>query len=747
MLDLSRRLLPVQVALIGVMLVLAAVAVPSAGWPLLGAVAISAGVLGILKARAFAHRRPEYLFLAAFLIAQLLVAGGIVASGGQRSLMVVLLVIPTLLAAAIWPKRGVATAGAISAVVMVAVAFVVEGRAVLDTPPLAMYPLAILLSILVVAATAQGAEVASRSTAVIDRLTGLLNRGALFSRAAELAYQAALTGQPVALIVGDLDNFKAINDGHGHRRGDEVLTAAAALLRDALEGVESVYRYGGEEFVVIMPGATGAVAARTAETLRAALERDPLDGLAVTMSFGVAASEAGERFEFETVFDRADRALYAAKAQGRNCVRVGASAGEALAFDATSGRAAVSSPVATDNCGPSERRARERPRGDLGTAAVLADVKAEAITPRASRQRVDENGSWLVRDEAARAHMLDLLHRIRGMRMAAYGIVFLALIAAGPFYGWLPLLPPFICAVVMGVVIERSAGQRRPEFAIGAAIVLSLVGNAAGFPLAHGVPYVALPMLVVPVFAWSPVFPARGVAVAAVIDALLIVAAAGVIGGHGAFSEPAIVGVPLALLAAVALIGSVLGRSAIDYRGVAVVDQLTGMLNRQALESRIAVVTQQSTQAPERVALLVGDIDHFKQINDHAGHHIGDLVLREIAYRMRKHLRAFEAAYRVGGEEFVVLLTGLRTQEAAEIAERLRQGISEQPIEGLAVTMSFGVAASGDNESFDYLRLFERADSSLYEAKRSGRDRVCLADEAPRDDETMVASGGIPVAA
>jgi diguanylate cyclase (GGDEF)-like protein len=267
----------------------------------------------------------------------------------------------------------------------------------------------------------------------------------------------------------------------------------------------------------------------------------------------------------------------------------------------------------------------------------------------------------------------------------------------------------------------------------------------AGLLLCHGTPYVALPMLVVPVFAWSPVFPARGVAVAAAVDALLILAAAVVIGGHEAFSEPAIVGAPLALLATVALIGSVLGRSAIDYRGVAVVDQLTGMLNRQALESRIAVVTQQSVHAREPIALLVGDIDHFKQINDHAGHHTGDLVLREIAYRIRKHLRAFEAAYRVGGEEFVVLLTGLRSQEAGEIAERLRKGIGEQPIEGLRVTMSFGVAASGDKEPFDYPRLFERADSSLYEAKRAGRDRVCLAGEAPSDDDAAVASGGVPV--
>ncbi|MHB8492121.1 MAG: hypothetical protein ACYDA6_07930, partial [Solirubrobacteraceae bacterium] len=135
-----------------------------------------------------------------------------------------------------------------------------------------------------------------------------------------------------------------------------------------------------------------------------------------------------------------------------------------------------------------------------------------------------------MRDEAARAHMLDLLQRIRRMRIVAYGVVLLTLVAAGPFYGWLPIAPPFLAAVVMGIVIERSAPYRRPEFAIGGAIVLSFVGSAAAFSLAHGNPSIALPMLAVPLFAWSPVFPARGVAVAAAINAALIAAAAWLIG-------------------------------------------------------------------------------------------------------------------------------------------------------------------------------------------------------------------------
>ena len=131
----------------------------------------------------------------------------------------------------------------------------------------------------------------------------------------------------------------------------------------------------------------------------------------------------------------------------------------------------------------------------------------------------------------------------------------------------------------------------------------------------------------------------------------------------------------------------------------------------------------------EPVALLVGDIDHFKQINDRAGHRAGDAVLREIAYRMRKNLRVFEAAYRVGGEEFVVLLTGLRAQEPAEIAERLRGRSGESRSRAFASRCPSASRTSDEDEPFDYSRLFERADASLYEAKRAGRDRVRLAGE------------------
>jgi diguanylate cyclase (GGDEF)-like protein len=126
------------------------------------------------------------------------------------------------------------------------------------------------------------------------------------------------------------------------------------------------------------------------------------------------------------------------------------------------------------------------------------------------------------------------------------------------------------------------------------------------------------------------------------------------------------------------------------------------------------------------VAVIVGDIDHFKRVNDEHGHATGDAVLVEVAYRLRKALRAFDLAYRVGGEEFLILLPGADVPAATVLAEQLRAAVSAEPAAGLAVTMSFGVASSAGAD-VDRDRLFDQADTALYEAKARGRDQVVAA--------------------
>jgi diguanylate cyclase (GGDEF)-like protein len=150
------------------------------------------------------------------------------------------------------------------------------------------------------------------------------------------------------------------------------------------------------------------------------------------------------------------------------------------------------------------------------------------------------------------------------------------------------------------------------------------------------------------------------------------------------------------------------------------------MLNRNALRVRVEELRHQARVVRQPIGLIVADLDHFKSINDAHGHATGDAVLRDVAYGLRKRLRAFDLAYRLGGEEFLILLPGADAPQTAIIAEDLREAVVAERSGGLAVTAPFGVSASQPS-SFDYDHVFEAADRALYEAKASGRNCVRVA--------------------
>jgi diguanylate cyclase (GGDEF)-like protein len=150
------------------------------------------------------------------------------------------------------------------------------------------------------------------------------------------------------------------------------------------------------------------------------------------------------------------------------------------------------------------------------------------------------------------------------------------------------------------------------------------------------------------------------------------------------------------------------------------------MLNRRALDQRLYELGAQAEVTGQPVAVIAADIDHFKRVNDEHGHATGDAVLVEVAYRLRKALRAFDLANRVGGEEFLVVLPGAELDAAAALAEELRAAVAAEPAAGVRVTMSFGVANS-TGPALKREPLLDAADAALYEAKASGRDRVVTA--------------------
>ncbi|MBB3221592.1 GGDEF domain-containing protein [Pseudoduganella umbonata] len=151
-----------------------------------------------------------------------------------------------------------------------------------------------------------------------DPLTGALNRQGLRTA---LMSTASLLASPMAVVFADIDHFKRVNDGHGHDTGDAVLRAFAAAIHAEIRSNDRLVRWGGEEFLIVCP-ATGAEQARQlAEKLRATLHRAAWPaGLSVTASFGIAARAPDE--DIGAVIKRADEALYAAKAAGRDCVVV-----------------------------------------------------------------------------------------------------------------------------------------------------------------------------------------------------------------------------------------------------------------------------------------------------------------------------------------------------------------------------------------------------------------------------------------
>ena len=162
-----------------------------------------------------------------------------------------------------------------------------------------------------------------RQLAEVDVLTGLANRRRLMAALETERARCLREGGTFSLAMLDIDHFKRINDSHGHPLGDQVLATVAALLRAGLRAPDLVGRYGGEEFLLLLPGAaTAGDAAQTAERLRQLIAGHAWEGVAaglqVTVSVGVATSAPGE--PVDRLLERADRGLYQAKHAGRNRV-------------------------------------------------------------------------------------------------------------------------------------------------------------------------------------------------------------------------------------------------------------------------------------------------------------------------------------------------------------------------------------------------------------------------------------------
>lgn len=177
-------------------------------------------------------------------------------------------------------------------------------------------------------------------------------------------------------------------------------------------------------------------------------------------------------------------------------------------------------------------------------------------------------------------------------------------------------------------------------------------------------------------------------------------------------------------------------RQALVERELVVCDSLTGLSNRSALLEGLQVLMARSRQGRSPLAVLMVDIDHFKQLNDRHGHLVGDQAIRQAAIVLAEHARHGDLVGRYGGEEFVLILPDTPLGQASAIAQRLCRAIREQPLlipglPPLALTVSIGVHAGVPDGDTGWQQMLQAADAAMYRAKADGRDRVALGQPSP----------------
>ncbi len=339
---------------------------------------------------------------------------------------------------------------------------------------------------------------------------------------------------------------------------------------------------------------------------------------------------------------------------------------------------------------------------------------------------MSEGSPWLCPTELDRTRIVDANDRVRTIRLVGTSAIGVALLVTAPWIGWWTLILLALCALNFLNVERRLRSSPHPERVSFTAIVITLLLIAAGVSLSGGPHSPALPWMVLPSAMVAARFRPQVVALAIVLTVLLILASTLAVDPAATIGDPVSVIATLALLAVVISIVLALQAAELHHRDEAILDPLTGLLNRHALIPRFTEISHQARLTHQPVCLLLCDVDTFKEVNDRYGHDRGDAVLRDVAYELRKRLRSFELAYRLGGEEFLIVLPGVSHGEGQEIAERLRAAIEETRPTDIPITVSFGLSAASGEEVV-YESLFKAADRALYEAKRAGRNRVIAA--------------------
>jgi diguanylate cyclase (GGDEF)-like protein len=322
LLDMEERVRRYRFACFGILaLALAVGGGSSLGYwwvPLLGL-----GLLGFAVADRFmrSSTHPALWIAGAWAALPALLAAAVLVTGGATSPALVWFALPAVTLGFRFEPRGMVAGTIYLIAVFLAAAVVPDPQAAWDERQILIATAALIFSTVILSGALVESDRAHRRRSTLDSLTGLFNRTALEQRLGELDGQPCdpAEGRSHAFLLCDLDHFKQVNDQFGHAAGDAVLQDVAYTMRATLRAGDSIYRVGGEEILVMLPGAGHEDALEIAERLRVAVrERRPV-GVQVSISIGAAVAAPG-LVNCEDMLARADAALYAAKAKGRDLV-------------------------------------------------------------------------------------------------------------------------------------------------------------------------------------------------------------------------------------------------------------------------------------------------------------------------------------------------------------------------------------------------------------------------------------------
>jgi diguanylate cyclase (GGDEF)-like protein len=586
-----------------------------------------------------------------------------------------------------------------------------------------------------------------------DVLTGAHNRRSILHLLDSELARARRTAEPLTIVLLDLDHFKKINDTWGHPMGDRVLQEATRALQACIRKGDELGRFGGEEFLLLLPNTDREGARHLAERCRVALAALRItaengEPVPVSGSLGLACTDGQAGIKAEPLVRAADEALYASKAGGRNRV--------------------TEAPVLPVGDAPAEagtsRAVEVNWEGRLRQLSVVTDASFRTLV---------DGKPWWKTAEGWRGYAASVRE---WSPVAKCGLVMaLLMILGGGVLGWqLYMLSRPDSAALLNPVAARHFVWQLGGLLIGAGVILlaarrlrrrapaarwfqhlallyysfALIscGYVLGiFNVATGAVIMASPMLGFLLFRRSIVAPSYFISLFAVFG-IAYAGALGVLpyapllpegGSHYQLHAPYWVYsnfffvVPMLAMVwglSYQIFGRWRAREA-EIRAISLTDALTRVHNRRSILARLETEVQRSARlgAPLTVALL--DLDHFKNINDTWGHPTGDRVLREAAKTLREAVRECDAVGRYGGEEFLLVLPETSLPGALALLERCRVRLTEIRItadngESFAISASFGVTCNEHHLDTPVETLTRVADEALYHAKKKGRNRV-----------------------